>query len=140
MTRPSDMSFQELTSSTVTDVWSLCCLLPIRLLISTLVRHAARQGRVRHHDPLTMSGHGIVGGQASGVELSLSPPIVSTRPAQRKRKTQRPSRTSSTSCSPLFIRYNPCFPLAYKRESMAPYPGSNPQASQHITLEPQTHS
>ena len=49
-----------LTSPTVTDVWSLCCLLPVWLLISTLVHRAAHRGGVGRYDPLTTPGHGII--------------------------------------------------------------------------------
>ena len=44
----------------MTDAWSLCCLLHVRSLISTLVLRAARGGGVGCYDPLTMVGHGII--------------------------------------------------------------------------------
>jgi len=63
---------RELTSPTVIDAWSLCCLLPVWPLISTLVRRAARRGGVGRDGPLTMPGRGIVSGQEPGVALSWS--------------------------------------------------------------------
>ena len=42
------------------DAWSLCCLLPVWSLISTLGRRAARRGGMERHDPLTTPGHGII--------------------------------------------------------------------------------
>ena len=62
------------------DTWSLCCLLPVRPLISTLVRRAAHRGGVGRYDLLTTLGHGIIGSQAPGVELYLSPPVMSAGP------------------------------------------------------------
>ena len=68
---------RELTSPTVTDVWSLCCLLPIGPLTSTLVHCVTRRDGMGHHDPLITPGHGISDEHAFGVEPSLSPSAVS---------------------------------------------------------------
>ena len=78
---PATCHSRELTSPIVMDAWSLCCLLPVRPLVSMLVRRAACRGGVGHDDPLTMLGHGIVSGQVPGMGPSLSPPTMSVVPA-----------------------------------------------------------
>ena len=52
------------------DLRSLCCLLPVRPLISTLVHRAARRGGMGRDNPLTMPGYGIVSGQTPSAALS----------------------------------------------------------------------
>ena len=57
---------RELTSPTVTDAWSLCCLLPVQPLTIMLVRRVARRDGMGRHDPLTTPRCGINGEQAPG--------------------------------------------------------------------------
>ena len=48
------------TSPTVMNAWSLCCLLHVGSLISMLGHRTARRGRIKRYDPLTTPGHGII--------------------------------------------------------------------------------
>ena len=126
-------SRMKLTSSTVTDVQSLCCLLPVWPLISTLVRHAARRSRMGRDNSLTMPGHGIVSGQTPNAVLSG---LADMRPAWSypchrlpcqwgpHRGKGRPDVLEGLPL-PLVFLFSPiCNPyslLAYKRKSLAPH-------------------
>ena len=65
-------SRKKLASPTVMEVQSLCCLLSIWSMISTLVCHAAHQGGMGCDNPLTMPGHRIISGHVLNVALSWS--------------------------------------------------------------------
>ena len=131
--RQSLRSRRKLASSTVTDVWSLCCLLPVWPLISTLVRRAAHRGGIGRDNSLTMPGHGIVNGQTPNAALSGSADMrpmwdcpCHHLPCQRvlHRGKGRPGVLEGLPL-PLFFLFspicNPCSPLAYKRESKTPH-------------------
>jgi len=75
--RQSLWSRSKLASSIVTDVWSLCCLLPVWSLISTLVCHTAHCGGMGHDNSLTMLGHGVISGHTLNAVLSGSADIRS---------------------------------------------------------------
>ena len=147
---------RELASPIVTDVRSLCCLLPVRPLISTLFRLATRQGRMGRDNPLTMPRHGIISGQTLNAALLGSTDMPPTwgcpyhrLPCQRgpHRGKGRPSVLEGLPLPLIFLFSpicNPCSPLAYKRESRAPHYGASVYYITHhsrtISIEPRTHS
>ena len=119
-------SRRKLISPTVMNVQSLCCLLPIWLLINTLVRRAARRGGMGCDNSLTMPGHGIVRRETPSMALSG---LVDRRPAWSypcprlpcqwgpHRGKGRPSVIEGFPLPLVFLFspiYNPCSPLAYK--------------------------
>ena len=114
-------------SSTVTNVGSLRRLLPTGSWLGTLVRRAARRGRMGLGNSLTVPGHGIVSGQMLSAALSGSPNVLSLASSvmsigqtQRKRKTQHLRRTFFASSFLLSPICNPCSLLIYRREGRAP--------------------
>ena len=80
-------------SSTVIDVQSLHRSLPVGLWINTPVHRAACRGGMGREHLLIKSECGIINGQMPSMELSLALSAVTTRLAQRKRKTQHLRRT-----------------------------------------------
>ena len=150
---------RELALPIMIDVWSLCCLLPVWPLISTLVRRAAHRGGVGHDDPLTIPRHGIISGQAPSVALSWSADMRSTwghpcryLPCQwgPHGEKGRPDNPKGLPLPLIFLFSpicNPCSPLAYKRESREPIKGHQFTTScitlhhnRTTSIEPQTHS
>jgi len=75
------------------DIQSLRRPLPVGLWINTLVHHAARWGGMGRDHLLIKSEHVIINGQMPSMELSLALSAVTTRLAQRRRKTQHLRRT-----------------------------------------------
>ena len=122
---------RQFTSRTVSGMLVLLCLTLIRTLTGTSVHRDVRRDGVERHDRQMTPAHGASDGQGRDEKLSLLTSIGSMGPTLRRRRTQRSWRTSS-SRSILFLHYNPCFPLDYKRESRASHKGHR-NSSQHTT-------
>ena len=149
-------SRRKLASPTVTDMRSLRRLLPVWPRISTLVHRAARRGEMGLDNSLTMPGHGIVSEQTLSVALSGTADMRLTwgYPCHRlpcqwgpHGGKGRPGDPEGLPLPLIFLFspiYNPCSPLAYKRESRAPHYGASVYYITHhsrtISIEPRTHS
>ena len=122
------------TSGTLLGVPVLFCLILVRALTGVSVHHDTRQDRVERHDWETTPAHGANVGQGHDVELSLLTSTGSVGPCEGKEGPSDPRGLLLLLILLFSLHCNPCFPLAYKRESRTSHKGHR-NTSHQLSLE-----